>query len=171
MAPSANGDSIWTGAPASNIIDCSCTGNSNLPEEDEHNDDEVEPETQTESSGGGGRRNRPTRLGASTPDDSRRKGNHGSRKSSGRASESQNKPIKPVERDQAVILVSGHDGCITVKELARQLGETDATIIKTLFMRGIPRTVSQTVDVETAIACAIDLGFSNVSFSKPESEN
>jgi|688.fasta_scaffold207299_2 hypothetical protein len=151
-------------------MDCSCTGNSTLPEEDENNDDEVEPETQTESSGGGGRRNRPTRLGASTPGDSRRKGNHSSRKSSGRDSESQNKPIKPVERDQAVILVSGPDGCITVKELARQLGETDTTIIVKLFMMDTPRTVSQTVEVETAIACAVELGFSNVSFSKPAAE-
>ncbi|HEY9683504.1 MAG TPA: translation initiation factor IF-2 N-terminal domain-containing protein [Oculatellaceae cyanobacterium] len=151
-------------------MDCSCTGDSNLPEEDENNVDKVEPETQTEGSGGGGKRNRPTRIGASTPDDSSRKRSRTSRRIPGRDKVSQNKPIESVARDRAVILVSGDDGYITVRELARQLGETDTTIIKTLFMMGTWRTVSQTVDQETAIACAVVLGFLNVSFSKPAAE-
>jgi translation initiation factor IF-2 len=55
-----------------------------------------------------------------------------------------------VERPEVITLTGG----VTVQELAQMMAVRDTEIITTLFMKGIAATVTQTLDIETAIMVA-----------------
>lgn len=58
------------------------------------------------------------------------------------------------ERPQKLVVT----GSMTVQELAEALGVPDTEIVKRLFFKGIAVSITQTLDVPTAIALANDLG-------------
>lgn len=59
-----------------------------------------------------------------------------------------------VEKPEKIILT----GSLTVQELAAMMSIADTEIIRTLFMKGIMATVTQTLDIETATMVAQELG-------------
>lgn len=59
-----------------------------------------------------------------------------------------------VEKPEKIILT----GSLTVQELAAMMVVPDTEIIRTLFMKGIMATVTQTLDIETATMVAQELG-------------
>lgn len=134
-----------------------------LQENDDDEEEKFEPKTQTENaSDGGGRSNRPTRIGASTPDDSdKRRQIRASHRPQKQQPSGQSNPADgpPASFPKSVELKENADSCITVKELAQQLGESDVAVIKQLFMIGFPRTVSQAIDLDLARTCAISMGY------------
>lgn len=143
-----------------------------MQEDDDDEDKEFEPKTQTENAGDGGGSNRPTRIGASTPDDSRRR----------KRIPWSPKPRKlgPYRRPEPLIssledthadrskCIQLQEELITVRELAKVLEVSDTEVIKQLFMMGFPRTVSQTIDMDLARKCAIDMGY---TIDQPDAEN
>jgi translation initiation factor IF-2 len=70
-----------------------------------------------------------------------------------------------VEKPEKIILI----GSLTVQELASIMMIPDTDIIRTLFMKGIMATVTQTLDIETATMVAQELGV-EVETGKKESE-
>jgi translation initiation factor IF-2 len=70
-----------------------------------------------------------------------------------------------VEKPEKIILT----GSLTVQELAAMMAIPDTEIIRTLFMKGIMATVTQTLDIETATMVAQELGV-EVETGEKESE-
>lgn len=59
-----------------------------------------------------------------------------------------------VEKPTKIVLI----GSLTVQELAAQMAVPETEIIRTLFMKGIAATVTQTLDIPTATMVAEELG-------------
>lgn len=133
-------------------------------EEDDDEEEKFRPKFQTESAGGGGSEGK-TRIGASTPgDNSKGPPRHIQVRSENTGGGG------PSDNNQTSISTPGDDSkrvCITenltVKNLAQKLKLSDTAVIKHLFMLGVPRTVSQIVEVEWASKVAIDMGYDVVT--------
>lgn len=123
-------------------------------------EDKFEPKLQTENAGGGGSSGK-TRIGANTPgDNSKRPSRHKqlqAEKTGG--GEPNEMPNTPGDNSKCVCI----DNDLTVKELAQKLGVSETVAIKHLFVMGIPRTVSQIVEIEWARSAAIGMGYDVVS--------
>ncbi len=63
--------------------------------------------------------------------------------------------VATIDKPKSVILTSA----LTVKQLAEKLLLPETEIVKTLFTKGVMRTVNQTVELEVAIDCAKSLEY------------
>jgi len=72
---------------------------------------------------------------------------------------------RPVEEAKPTSIVLG--GNLTVKDLAELMKVSNTEVIKVLFLKGIPVTINQTLDMETAELVATQLGY-EVEFAEQE---
>ncbi|MGA7954223.1 MAG: translation initiation factor IF-2 [Gloeobacterales cyanobacterium] len=72
---------------------------------------------------------------------------------------------RPVEEVKPTSIVLG--GNLTVKDLAELMKVSNTEVIKVLFLKGIPVTINQTLDMETAELVATQLGY-EVEFAEQE---
>ena len=87
------------------------------------------------------------------------------------------RPHKEKERqhefEKAVIveekpLIATLTSSLTVKELAERLSLSETEVVKSLFAKGIIRTVNQTVELRVAIECAKSLGYEVITEKEEE---
>ncbi len=72
---------------------------------------------------------------------------------------------RPVEEAKPTSITLG--GNLTVKDLAELMKVSNTEVIKVLFLKGIPVTINQTLDMETAELVATQLGY-EVEFAERE---
>jgi translation initiation factor IF-2 len=72
---------------------------------------------------------------------------------------------RPVEEAKPTSIILG--GNLTVKDLAELMKVSNTEVIKVLFLKGIPVTINQTLDMETAELVATQLGY-EVEFAEQE---